>query len=41
MLEENSTFTVGPNKFADWTPEEFKRLLGYIPRTPEEKAESE
>jgi cathepsin F len=28
-LEENATYTVGENKFTDWTPEEFKRLLGY------------
>jgi hypothetical protein len=27
---ENS-FTVGINKFADWTPAEYKRLLGYKP----------
>ncbi len=26
-----NTFTVGINKFADWTPAEYKRLLGYKP----------
>lgn len=35
ISEENSrnenTFTVGVNKFADWTPAEYKRLLGYKP----------
>jgi hypothetical protein len=30
-LDENSTFTVGENHLADWTHEEYKRLLGYIP----------
>ena len=33
LLEENSrnenTFTVGINKFADWTPAEYKRILSY------------
>jgi len=27
-----NTFTVGVNKFADWTPTEYRRLLGYKPR---------
>jgi len=27
-----NTFTVGINKFADWTPAEYRRLLGYKPR---------
>ena len=35
IAEENSkndnTFRVGVNKFADWTPEEFKRILSYKP----------
>ena len=35
VFEENSkndnTFTVGLNKFADWTPAEFKRVLSYKP----------
>lgn len=35
IRSENSrnenTFTVGINKFADWTPAEYKRLLGYKP----------
>jgi len=35
IAEENSkndnSFTVGINKFADWTPSEFKRLLSYKP----------
>ena len=31
QLAEN-TFTVGINKFADWTPQEFKRILGYKTR---------
>ena len=26
-----NTFTVGMNKFADWTPAEYKRILGYKP----------
>ena len=26
-----NTFTVGINKFADWTPAEYKRILGYKP----------
>lgn len=25
------TYTVGVNKFADWTPEEYNRLLGFRP----------
>jgi C1A family cysteine protease len=33
IAEENSnpenTFTLAVNKFADWTPEQYKRLLGY------------
>lgn len=33
IAQENSkndvTFTVGVNKFADWTPAEYRRLLGY------------
>ena len=41
MLEENSTFTVGANKFADWTAAEYKRILGYRPRTQEEMSETE
>ena len=28
-LEVGATFTLGENKFTDWTPQEFKRLLGY------------
>jgi KDEL-tailed cysteine endopeptidase len=28
-LKNENTFTVGINKFADWTKEEYKRLLGY------------
>jgi hypothetical protein len=28
-IDETATFTVGENKFADWTPEEYKVLLGY------------
>jgi C1A family cysteine protease len=35
IREENSkngnSFTVGINRFADWTPAEYKRLLGYKP----------
>lgn len=35
LSEENSkndnTFRVGANKFADWTPAEFKRILSYKP----------
>lgn len=35
LSKENSkndnTFTVGVNKFADWTPAEFKRILSYKP----------
>ena len=35
LLEENSrnenTFTVGINKFADWTPAEYRRILSYKP----------
>jgi hypothetical protein len=31
MLDENSPYTVGENHLADWTHEEYKRLLGYIP----------
>jgi KDEL-tailed cysteine endopeptidase len=35
LVEENSkndnTFTVGINKFADWTPAEYRRLLSYKP----------
>ena len=27
----DNTFTVGMNKFADWTPAEYKRILGYKP----------
>ena len=26
---EETTFTVGHNKFSDWTSEEFKRVLGF------------
>jgi C1A family cysteine protease len=29
--KEGNTFTLGLNKFADWTPAEYKRLLGYKP----------
>lgn len=29
--KNDNTFTVGTNKFADWTPSEFKRLLSYKP----------
>ncbi len=35
IRQENSRngngFTLGVNKFADWTPQEYKRLLGYKP----------
>jgi C1A family cysteine protease len=35
LAEENArnenTFTVGINKFADWTPAEYKRILSYKP----------
>jgi|LauGreDrversion4_2_1035121.scaffolds.fasta_scaffold290379_1 KDEL-tailed cysteine endopeptidase len=35
LAEENSrndnTFTVGINKFADWTPSEYRRMLSYKP----------
>jgi KDEL-tailed cysteine endopeptidase len=35
LVEENAkndnTFTVGINKFADWTPAEYRRLLSYKP----------
>ena len=35
LAEENArnenTFTVGVNKFADWTPAEYRRLLSYKP----------
>ena len=35
ISEENSksenTFRVGINKFADWSPEEFRRILSYEP----------
>jgi C1A family cysteine protease len=31
--QNGNTFSVGVNHFADWTPEEYKRLLGY--RRPE------
>jgi cathepsin L len=35
IAEENSrnenTFTVGVNKFADWTPAEYRRMLAYKP----------
>jgi KDEL-tailed cysteine endopeptidase len=31
-----NTFTVGVNKFADWTPAEYKRLLGYKPAAKKE-----
>lgn len=29
--KSENAFTVGLNKFADWTPAEYKRLLGYKP----------
>ena len=36
LAEENArnenTFSVGVNKFADWTPSEYRRLLSYKPR---------
>lgn len=28
-----NSFSLGVNKFADWTPTEYKRLLGYKPNT--------
>ena len=28
-VDENSTFTLGENQFSDWTPEEFRSILGY------------
>ena len=28
-LEVGATFTLGENKFSDWTPQEYRRLLGY------------
>lgn len=30
-VKSENAFTVGINKFADWTPQEYKRLLGYKP----------
>jgi hypothetical protein len=29
--KNSNTFTVGINKFADWTPAEYKRILSYKP----------
>ena len=29
--KNGNAFTLGVNKFADWTPAEYKRLLGYKP----------
>jgi hypothetical protein len=29
-LNKDNTFTLGINKFADWTPDEFKRILSPI-----------
>jgi C1A family cysteine protease len=39
VLDENSTYTVGENKFSDWTPEEFKRLLGFRPSQSNDASE--
>ncbi len=30
-MKAGNTYTVAVNKFADWTPAEYKRLLGYKP----------
>jgi KDEL-tailed cysteine endopeptidase len=44
IAEENSknenTFTVGINKFADWTPTEFKRVLSAKPKSSGQVAKS-
>jgi KDEL-tailed cysteine endopeptidase len=44
IAEENSnpenTFTVGINKFADWTPAEFKRILSAKPKMTTQAARS-
>ena len=44
IVEENlnskNTFTVGINKFADWTPSEFKRILSIKPRERTQAAKS-
>ena len=31
--KNGNSFSLGVNKFADWTPTEYKRLLGYKPNT--------
>jgi hypothetical protein len=31
-MGENPTFTIGENHLADYTREEYRQLLGYIPR---------
>jgi hypothetical protein len=33
-----NTFTVGVNKFTDWTPSEYRRLLGYKPSSQNKNA---
>lgn len=33
-----NSFTLGVNKFADWTPSEYKRLLGYKPNSGRKNA---
>lgn len=40
-LEENATYTLGENLFTDWTPEEYRRLLGYRKVEVEEPAADE
>jgi len=35
--QPENTFTVAVNKFADWTPQEFKRILGYKARAASPK----
>jgi cathepsin L len=35
--KRENTFTFGINKFADWTPAEYKRVLGYKPNLNEKE----
>ena len=34
MLKKSNTFTVGPNKFADWTLAEWLAFLGNVDTDP-------
>ena len=40
-MDENSTFTIGENHLTDWTPEEYRRLLGYKKTQEIESIEAE